>query len=398
MLRNLFAPRENRAPERSADPQPGAYGVNSWAEWLTAVAGGETGGVARALRNAASFACIDVLADSIARTPFDAIRHVGPARQPIDPAPSILANPSGIVLPDVWRTQFILSLVTDGNAFGQIVSTDADGRPTQAETIDPAVVGMRQVDNGVPKVSVSGKKLEALWPFGDIWHIPGRMVLPGSPFGVSPVTQARKTIGTSLSVEDFSARFFDDGAHPTAIVYSDTTLDDEAAKGIKAALLRATRGNREPAVMGSGLKVEPYQIAPGETQFLELLRFCVEQTCRFWRVPPSMVYAAMSGQNVTYANVTQADLHYLKHSLEGYYVRLEHAFGAVLPRGVSASANRNAVLRSDVTARYEAYAIAVRGGWRSVNEVRALEDEPPIEGGDVYLWPPGSTGTATPAA
>jgi phage portal protein BeeE len=123
------------------------------------------------------------------------------------------------------------------------------------------------------------------------------------------------------------------------------------------------------------------------------MRFNVEQACRFWRVPPSMVYASVSGQNVTYANVSDADLSYLKNTLDGYLVRLEAAFTDLLPRPQYVRANRDAVLRSDQKTRYANYQIGIRNGWRNRNEIRALEDEPPIpDTGDEYVWPPVGQG------
>jgi phage portal protein BeeE len=78
----------------------------------------------------------------------------------------------------------------------------------------------------------------------------------------------------------------------------------------------------------------------------------------------------------------------LKHSLEGHLVRIEKALTRLLPRPQFARFNRAAFLRSDTDGRFAAYQTALRNGWMSVNEVRALEDEAPIETGDQYLWPP----------
>jgi phage portal protein BeeE len=130
-------------------------------------------------------------------------------------------------------------------------------------------------------------------------------------------------------------------------------MNVEQSQQIKDAWRRATSGNREVAILPGDLKHEQIQVDPGESQFIDLMRFEVEQACRFWRVPPTMVYAASSGQSVTYANVTQNDLAYLKNSLDGYLVRVEEALTDILPRPQYVKANRNAVLRADVIARHD---------------------------------------------
>lgn len=335
--------------------------------------------VDQALRNAATWACIDVLADSIASTPFDAVRPQRGVRIPVEPTPAILSAPSAVADVDVWLYQMAWSLVTDGNAFG-VVLREQRGLPSQIEWLDPTAVTDRKVVDGVAQVRHESQTSQ-LWPEGDIFHVPGRVVPPGSPFGLSLVSYASRAIGVSLSAEDFSHRFFTDGAHPTAIITADTPLSQEQAQAVKDAYRRAVNGGGEPAVFGSGLSYQSIQMQPGQTQYLDILRFEVEQACRFWRVPPSMVYAAVSGQNVTYSNVTQADLHYLKHSLDGYLVRVERALSRCLPKPQVVKANRNAILRGDVAGRYAAYAVALENRFTTVNEVRALEDLPAF-GGD----------------
>ena len=321
------------------------------------------------LRNAATWACIDVLSDALARTPFDAVRKQGGARLPVEPAPPVIADPSGIVQPDVWYSQMAFSVLTDGNAFGLIVALDARGWPTQIESLDPASVGRRQVVDGVAQVEID-RKVHKLWPFGDVLHIPGRMVPAGSPWGLSPLEYAAKAIGTSIAAEDFSNRFFTEGAHPTALVYAESELTKTQAQDIKDAVAKATGGgSREALVFGSDLKYE---------QIHDLMQFEVLQACRFWRVPPALAYAAVSGQNVTYSNISDADLQYLKHSLDGYLVRFEGALTRILPRPQFVRANRNAILRMDATRRHEVYGLRLEHKTMTVNEVRALEDEAPF--------------------
>jgi HK97 family phage portal protein len=142
--------------------------------------------------------------------------------------------------------------------------------------------------------------------------------------------------------------------------------------------LEATRGNREPLILGSNFDLKQIQTNPDDSQFIDLLRFEIEQVSRFWRVPPSMIYAAVSGQAVTYSNVSQGDLQYLKHSLQGYLSRIERAWSRMLPDRIVVKFNLNALLRSDVETRNKVYDMRLKNGSMTVNEVRALEDEPPL--------------------
>jgi len=219
-----------------------------------------------------------------------------------------------------------------------------------------------------------------------VWHVPGRFVKPGTPFADSPVQRAKATIGAAVAAREFGSRFFGDGAHPGMIVRSEQALTPEQAEGIKKSLMRATKGNREPAVLGAGLEVEPIMVNPNDSQFIDLMRFTTEESARFWRVPPTMIYAATSGQSVTYQNASQNDLAYLKHSLEGHLVRIEKALTRLLPSPQFARFNRNAFLRSDPVTRSEIQDRRLMNKTLTINEVRSQEDELPFDG-DEYDEP-----------
>ena len=349
---------------------PGGYGVS------TSGGGYGTGSTEEALKNAASWCAINILADSIGRTPIDVFRGVGPQRKPVQPPPAVVGRPSALVQTDVWRSQMGFSLVTDGNVFGQVTSWSRGMWPEQIELLDPCAVTERKIVDGVAQVKLDNRDVHQLYPLGDIWHVPGRTIPAGSTFGLSPVTYAAQVIGTSLAAEQFSLRYFDNGGLPTSIIYADTELSETDAQGIKDSFRRATGNTREPAVLGADLKLETIKVDPGETQFLDLIRVMVEQVARFWGVPPSMLYGAISGEAVTYTNITDADLNFLKHSLDGYYVRIENALTDSMPRPQYAKVNRNAILRADPKSRYEAYSVALGNRLMTVNEVRALEDQP----------------------
>lgn len=347
-----------------------------------------------ALGHAASSACIDVLAGSVSTLPVDVVRASSKARVPVSPTPSLIAQPSALVEQDAWLYQLVDSMLTDGNGFGLVVATDALQRPTQIELLDPDGVTERELVKGVPQAIIDNKP-HKLYPHGDLWHVPGKFVRAGSPFADAPIKRAAATIGAAIAARDFGSRFFADGGHPTGIIYSDNPdLTREQAAKIKQMFMDAMRGTRQPAVFGAGLDYKPFVVNPEESQFLELMRFCIEEACRFWRVPPAMVYAASSGQNVTYANVSQADLHYLKHSLEPLLVRIENALSRLLTRPQLVRFNRNAFLRSDPQTRNGIYDQRLKNKTISVNEVKALEDEQPYD--DPEFDKPGIPGTEPP--
>lgn len=391
-MKGLLKRSRRPVEERAGNRNPATLTVDGLARQFQAMYGDGTGiTVEQAVRQAAVWACVRVLTTSASTLPVDGVRMSGASRTPVTPTPTILADPAGTVDLPVWLTQVFWSLNTDGNAFGRVAGYGGNGLPNKIETILPSTVKDRGVVDGRGQVKIDGE-VRYLFPYGTIWHVPGMIVQPGTPFGMSPVEVASKSINTALTAEEFGYGFLADGGHPSALLYSENEETPETARRIKQAFLRATEG-REPAVLGAGLKYEAVQVDPTDSQFIDLMRFETENVCRFFGVPPSMVYAAVSGQSVTYANVSQADLAYLKHSLDPLLVRVESALTKLLPKPQVAKFNRGALLRADQQTRYAMYATALQNQFTSVDEVRALEDEPPYGG---EFAQPGIPGGAAP--
>jgi phage portal protein BeeE len=76
---------------------------------------------------------------------------------------------------------------------------------------------------------------------------------------------------------------------------------------------------------------------------------------------------------------------FLTFTLRPWLHRLERAISTqLLPRTQAAKFNAGGFVRATLRDRYEAHKLAIEAGFLSVNEVRALEDRPPLqEGGAV---------------
>lgn len=389
----LFRRRPEAEPERVTETeQRSTIDLSRYAQLWADVGGVYSPmyvGPDRALTMAACWSCVDVLATAISTTPVDVVRYVGKSRQEVTPTPTLIAAPSAVIDQDVWLYQLIESMCTDGNAFGIVYAADAMGRPTRVEIVAPSTVTERKVVDGVPQAKVNGD-IHRLFPFGDLFHVPGKMTRAGSVFGENVLDKAQATIGAALAAREYSTRTFGDGGVPVGRWKSDTQLDAGQAEQVKAVLRRVTSGSREPIVTGTGLEWESLSIDMEQTQFLDVMKFAIEEACRFFRVPPAMVYAATSGQSVTYANVSQADLGFLKWSVDGYMVRVERKLTGLIGAQQFVKFNRNAFLRADAETRSQIVDRRLRNKTMTINEARALEDEPPFSGDEYNL--PGLPG------
>ena len=306
---------------------------------------------------------------------------------------SIMATPSLFVQPDPhlslssWLYALWTSLLTAGNAYGIVTASNGTGYPTSLELLDPSTVTWRSHSDEW-EVTVNEKPMRR-WPDGPLWHVP-LFVYPGKPYGLSPIQNAKLSIGAGLSAERFGAQFFDSGGNPNALIYSEQELSAEQAQGIKRAFTRATTNNREPAVLGAGLKYERIQIAPDESQFLETGRFTVEQVARMYGIPPELIGGTSSGSSVTYANREQRAADWLTFGLMPYLVAIEEALSSLLPPRQRVRFNVDGLLRADTASRYAAHSVGIASGFLTVDEAREVEDLPPLGGDPQPQAPPAS--------
>lgn len=350
-------------------------------------------GTDSALRLGAVWRSVNLIADLVAGFPVDPFRRQAGVRIPIEPAPTILTDPSPGMLDLDWRRTVLVSWLLRGNAAGLVSSTDRLGYPTGIELAHPDELTIAK-DRGRYRYRLAGREHE-LWPLGDLWHVPA-FTFPGSRVGLSPISYAAESIGLGIAVRQFGSQWFRDGGHPTGILTTEQEVGPDLARLIKNRFLDATRGSREPAVLGAGVAYNAIQISPDDSQFLETTRANVADVSRYFGVPPELI-GGESGGSLTYANVEQRALDLLTYTVSSWVLRLEKSLTALMPRGQYAKLNVDSLLRTSLVDRMHAHEVAIRNGIRSRNEVRAIEDEPPIPNvedpaeGDEYLWPPMRT-------
>lgn len=330
----------------------------------------------QAMRHSAVWACIRLIAGTVSTLPIHVMRNDQDVEVPL------IASPSALVSPITWRDQLVVSMLLRGNAYGLITETDGAGYPLTVELIHPDKVAGRVVDGRV-RLSWDGVEHD-LWPLGDAIHVPA-FTVPGSPFGLSVIDYARTTIGSGLASEEWGARFFTEGAVPSAVLSTDQAVTREQAQEIKARFMTAVAGKREPAVLGAGVNYTPISVSPGESAFLDTYRMSGENVCRLFGVQSEMIGMASSGSSVTYANREQRVQDFLTFTLSPWLSRIEEALSALLPPDHRVKFRTGGLLRADIQTRYSVYESSARIGRMSggempltVDEMRALEDLPPL--------------------
>lgn len=347
-----------------------------------------------AVRHDAVFACVDLLSDLFATLPVGEFRKGDGTRTELTPS-SIVDRPSALISQVDWRTQVWTSLLLRGNAYGLVTEWERGTAeqgvmwPRTIELLNPDSVSW-DARSGQYKVGSSGELHDSIRCGGDLWHVAG-LTIPGFRFGLSPLMAAAASIMMGLNAQGFGSKWFADGAHPSAIIKSEHDLDQSQSENIKRKIVEVLNGSREPIVMGAGLDYQPISVTAEESQFLATIGANTSTIARIFRVPVEMIGGSVGGGSLTYASVEMRSLQFLTYSAQSRLARFEAHWSDLLPRGRYVKHNVDALLRVDFMTRVRGSDMQIRNGTMSPDEVRALEERPPIPDGlgAGFLWPPG---------
>ena len=139
-------------------------------------------------------------------------------------------------------------------------------------------------------------------------------------------------------------------------------------------------------MLGGGGKFVRTGVSPSESQALESRRFMVEEIARVFRVPLHMLQVAAPGVQ-SYASNEENAIQFASYTLRPIVKKIEDAYSRLIVGGGFLKLNMDALLRGDLKSRYEAYSVAMQGGFTNINMIQRLEDQPSVPGGDAFRVP-----------
>lgn len=335
------------------------------------------------LQAVAVWAACDLIAGIVSELPADVYRGKGSEMRQLT-LPWWLEDPdgSGHGLED-WRYQAMMSWLLRGNLFGDELQRASAGFLQQVSLFHPDEVS-GWMEQGEVEWAVNGIQVT------DRQRFIHRRVnpMPGVVLGLSPIRLHATTIGLQMTGARFGLQWFQDGAHPSAILKNtEVALDDGQVRTAKDRFLAALRGTREPVVFGKGWEYEKIQVAPEESQFLQTQGYTAAECARIFGPGIAEILGYESGGSMTYANVQDRDLTLLKYAVGKWIRRVERFLSQFLPRPQYVKLNRDALLETNTLQRYQAHASALSNNWETINEVREVEELEPVSWGNRPFTP-----------
>jgi HK97 family phage portal protein len=333
-----------------------------------------------ALRVADAYACVRVLADSVASLPLKVYRRTPSGRVPAGEssrAVQLLERPApGSTSADLI-SQIMVHLNTHGNAF--VGKFRADGEIVQLGLLDPTQV---QVELRGQRIVYTLTREGGVSEHGpaDVLHV--KSMSSDGLVGLSPVAQCRLALSLSSNLQEHARRYFENGSRPSGVL-SVADGNQETVDAFAEAWAHHHGGVEQMhrvAVLGGDVRFSPVAFSAEDSQFLEQRELSATEIARLFRVPPWMI-GAKTGDSLTYSNTLEQNRAFVAHSLRPWLVRIERALSGdsdLFPGNLYASFDLDSLLRANTSERYAAYKVGLEGGWLTLNEIRESEDLRPL--------------------
>ena len=387
-------------------------------DWLTSWFGGggrsATGLVVNeltALNFATVFAGVKILAEAVASLPLIVYEQKGnaKARATTHRNYTLLHDkPNPIMTCMTYEETLMGHLVMGGNHYSEI-EYDGGGRVIALWPLTPR----RMVNIHRPEVGrlvyeyqpLSGPT--AFLPMENVLHIRG--FSPDGILGYNTALFGKEAIALGMAAEQFAARFFSGDSMPRLALKAPGKVSKEVREGLSKSWKEIYGGLSSAgdiAVLPEGLEPSPIGIPPEQAQMLATREFQVKEICRILNIPPHMMGVL---EKASYASIEQELLRFVQYSLRSYLVRIEQEINYKLftpaERGVFFVEHLvDAMLRSDIGARYTAYKDAIYAGIMSPDQAAEKENLPTEGGKAAEKWfpvnyaPINADRTATSAA
>jgi HK97 family phage portal protein len=345
-----------------------------------------------AMTVSAVYACVRLIAGAIASMPLPIYQRTKDGREKIDHDLWWMLNeqPNPDMTAAVFREYIVSSKLLYGDGFA-VIHRKNPYSPVidRIEPVNPLYIQVKRIEGRRLYIVYALDGTAEVHEQDDILHFPG--IGYDGLRSISPIRYAaRQAIGLSLAAEEYSARFFSNGARPDIALEVPGSLAQEQIDLLRDAWANRYGGvsnSHLPAIMSGGMKVHELTMNAVDAALIATRQFQVIDIARIYGVPPFMI-GDIDKTSSWGSGVEQMGIGFVKYTLQPHLTRMEQEMNRKFFKTSKnfCEFNTAGLERGDIKSRYEAFRIALgRAGepaWMTQNEVRRIENQPPVPGGD----------------
>lgn len=359
-----------------------------------------------AMRVAAVYRCVDLRASALACLPIHAIRQTADGqvgqKVPNHAVAQLLRRPNRRHSSYEFRRLLGAHVLLRGNGYALKVRS---GRrllellPLHPDRVRPEEMADLSIRYHYTRPAGD----VVVFAQSDILHL--RDLSTDGVVGMSKIALMREAVGVALQAERFGARMFKNGMAVGGALKHPGRLSDIAHARLKEGMEQKYTGADNAhrwMVLEEGMTAERLEMTSEDMQFLDSRKFQRSEIAMFFGVPPHLL-GDVEKTTSWGTGIEQQNLGFLQYTLGGDVQMWEQAIERdLVPESeapvIYVKLNVAGFLRAASKDRAEYYSRALGAGgspaWMTPNEVRALDDLPPVPGGDELPKP--TTAPATP--
>ena len=278
-----------------------------------------------------------------------------------------------------WRKYMFEQVLTGGRSVTYI-ERNAKGEVVNLYPIDPTDVRVERLTTGRKIYRLDTKVYEA----AEVIDIPFMLKANGVDVR-GPIATNRDAIGMAIAASRYGSKAFQSGGIPPVVLqgpFQSGAAAQRASEDVAATTAKLAREGRPVMALPLGHEMKQIGFNPEQMQLLELQRFSIEQIARIYSLPPVFLQDLTNG---TFSNTEQQDLHFVKHTIRRWVEQTEAELNLKLfgrKSNLYVEFNVDGLLRGDIKSRMEAHAKSIQNAIRTPNEVRDIENMPPMDNGD----------------
>ena len=369
---------------------PGIPSDTYWDRWIPAPAiSGQVVTPNTAESLATVYACVQAISETVASLPLLVYRRTadgGRERAPDHPLYSILHDaPNETQTSLEFREQMQAAVLLQGNAYAEI-AWNGDGSVRSLTPIHPNDVSVVKLANGNHAYDVADGRGKVRRLLADeVLHLKDRT--ENGITGRSRIAITRESIGLAMAQHEHGARTFAGGTRISGVLETPNVLTTEQLDRLRDSWQVQFGGQAntgKTAILENGLAYKQMSMTLEDAEWIAAMQFSVEQVCRIFRVPPTMVGDLRHGN---YSNTSELARHFVVHTLRRHLIMWEQGITRALMGPIARSRylvehNAEGLLRGDSNNRAQFYQSGIGAGWLLRSEARRLENLPVIEGID----------------
>lgn len=387
---NLFSPILRLFNTRSLSNQDTGYQVGAFDSISTDA--GVSVSDERALKVSPVWACVQLIANSVASMPLKVFRESETGRESLKSKHFLTdllhKQPNQYMKPRDFRLAMTVQMALWNNAYAEIVWNG--DRPVALMPLRPGRMAPHISDSGqlTYHYSMQSTNEPAVKVYSprSIFHLKGFGT--DGIVGVERNNYAREALGLTVAAETFAAKQFANGGRPGGVITFDDFLKPEQraqAKALYEGISEGPQNANKLWILEGGSEYKTLDFAADQMQMISTRTQQLSEVARFFGVPSVLIGAGDGTSTAWPASFEQQMLAFLTFTLQAYLDEWESAIRFSLIPGTSdinVDHDVSGLIKMDSQSKAQFLATLVQNGLMTRNEARKILNLPEVDGGN----------------